>query len=66
MPVRQMSGKVVVLEATPNTTIWWFKKQLERWHPSDDALTRKMSTVDLIVGGEKLLENHKRLGWGLN
>ena len=62
VPVRQMSGKVVVLEATPTTTVREFKKQLEGWHPSEDELTRKMSTVDLIVGGEKLLENYKRLG----
>ena len=63
MPVRQMSGKVVVLEATPTTTIQEFK-QLEGWHPSEDELTRKMSTVDLIVGGEKLLANNQRLGSG--
>ena len=63
VPVRQMSGKVVVLEVTPDTTVREFKKQLEGWHPSDDELTRKMSTVDLIVGGEKLLNNEKSLSW---
>ena len=57
--MRQMSGKVVVLEATPDTTVREFKKQLEGWHPSDDELTRKMSTVDLILGGEKLLQNDR-------
>ena len=61
MPVRQMSGKVVVLEVRPDTSIREFKKQLEGWHPSDDEFTRKMSTVDLIVGGEKLLNNKKSL-----
>ena len=59
IPVRQMSGKVVVLEVTPGTTLREFKKQLEGWHPSEDELTRKMSTVDVIVGGEKLLEKDK-------
>ena len=62
VPVRQISGKVVVLEATPTTTVREFKKQLEGWHPSEDELTQKMSTVDLIVGGEKVLANYKRLG----
>ena len=66
MPVRQMSGKVVVLEVTPDTTVREFKKQLEGWHPSDDELTRKMSTVDLIVGCEKLLNNEKSLSWKQN
>ena len=61
VPVRQLSGKVVVLEATPTTTVREFKNRLEGWHPSEDELTRKMSTVDLIVGGEKVLENYKRL-----
>ena len=59
--VQQMSGKVVLLEATADTTVRELKEQLEAWHPSDDELTRKMSTVDLIVGGEKLLENKKSL-----
>ena len=61
VPVRQMSGKVVVLEVTPDTTIRQFKKLLEGWHPSQDELTRKISTVDVIVGGEKLLQNDKTL-----
>ena len=61
VPVRHMSGEVVVLEAMPTTTIQEFKQQLEGCNPCDDELARKMSTADLIVGGEKLLENYKRL-----
>ena len=57
IPVRQMSGKTVVVEVTDETTVGEFKEQLRGWHPSQDDLTRRLSKVHVILGDKKLTED---------
>ena len=61
IPVRQMSGKIVVLEVTDDTTLCQFKEQLRGWNPSQDDLIRRLSTVDVIVGDKKLNDDDETL-----
>ena len=57
IPVRQMSGKTVVLEVTDETTVGEFKEQLRGWQPSQDDLTRRLSKVHVLLGEKKLTED---------
>lgn len=57
VPVRQMNGKVILLEVTSCATVRELKRQLRGWQPCEDELTRQMTTVDLVLGEEKLLDN---------
>ena len=57
--VRQMSGKIVVLEITDETTVGEFKEQLRGWQPSQDDLTHRSSQVRVTVGEKLLTENEE-------
>ena len=59
--MRQMSGKIVVLEVMEDTTVSEFKELLRGWHPSEDDLIRRLSTVDVIVGETKLIEDDETI-----
>eukprot|EP00434_Breviolum_minutum_P005719 symbB.v1.2.005038.t2/scaffold291.1/size238869/3 len=52
--VQQVSGLNMLLEVQTDTSIREVKKKLKDWQKSDDELAKKMSTVELIVGGRKL------------
>ena len=59
--VRQMSGQIVVLEVMEDTTVSEFKEQLRGWHPSNDDLIRRLSTVDVILGETKLTQDDETI-----
>ncbi|CAK9089850.1 Protein TIC 20-v [Durusdinium trenchii] len=57
LSVELLSGKVCVLDMLPNfLTIWALKEQLKEFHPSQDELTRKLSNVQVVLDGKKLVD----------
>lgn len=56
IPIRQMNGKVTILEVMPESTVRQLKRQLKGWQVCEEELTRKMSKVDLIVGEKQLVD----------
>ena len=54
--VELISGKKCTLEVPPDTTIRELKEKLKAFHPSEDQLTRKLSSVEIVLGSEKLSE----------
>ena len=61
VPVRQMSGKVVVLEVMPEMTIREFKQMLKVRQPSEDKFTRSITMVEVVVEGCKLEDEQQTL-----
>ena len=61
LAVRQMNGKVLLVEVTSDTTVGELKRRLKALHPSEDEQVRKMSTVDLVLGDMKLVNHHQNL-----
>eukprot|EP00435_Cladocopium_sp_Y103_P065802 s106_g27.t2 len=52
--VELLSGKVCTLAVQPEMTIEELKEEVKAFHPSEDELTRRLSTVELVVDGEQL------------
>ncbi|CAK9109633.1 unnamed protein product [Durusdinium trenchii] len=60
IPVRHMSGKVTVVEVSPDTTIGKLKMQMRAWLPCEDEL-RGMSTLELSLGETRLTSNDQTI-----
>ena len=54
--VELISGKICALEVQPDITVPELKEALKPFHPSQDQVTRKLSTLEIFVHGEKLNE----------
>ena len=52
--VELLSGKVYTLAVRPEMTIRELKDEVKVFHPSEDEITRILSTVEFVLHGEKL------------
>ena len=52
--VELLSGKVYTLAVRPEMTIGELKEEVKVFHPSEDEITRILSTVEFVLHGEKL------------
>ena len=52
--VELLSGNVHTLAVRPDMTVGELKESVKVFHPSEDEITRILSTVDLLLDGEKL------------
>ena len=52
--VELLSGKVYTLAVRPEMTIGELKEEVKIFHPSEDEITRILSTVEFVLHGEKL------------
>ena len=57
--VELLSGKVYTLAVRPDMTIGELKEEVKAFHPSEDEITRILSTVEFVLHGEKL--NHLQM-----
>eukprot|EP00913_Durusdinium_trenchii_P034464 g32245.t1 len=49
-----LSGKLCVLDVMPDITIGDLKEELKVWHPIENDVIRKLSTVQVVLEGKKL------------
>ena len=56
--VELVSGKVYTLAVRTDMTIGELKEEVKAFNPSEDGITRILSTVDLVLHGEKLNDLH--------
>ncbi|CAJ1373062.1 unnamed protein product [Effrenium voratum] len=54
IPVRQLNGKVTILEVMPETTVGELRSRVKGWQAFDDELM--LSRVDLVLGERKLVD----------
>ena len=54
--VELLSGKVYTLAVRPEMSIGELKEEVKVFHPSEDEITRILSTVELVLDGEKLYD----------
>ena len=52
--VELLSGNVYTLAVRPEMTIEELKEEVKVFHPSEDEITRILSTVEFVLHGEKL------------
>ena len=52
--VELLSGNVYTLAVWPDMTIGELKEEVKDFHPSEDEITRILSTVEFVLHGEKL------------
>ena len=52
--VELLSGKVYTLAVRPEMTIGELKEEVKAFNPSEDEITRILSTVEFVLHGEKL------------
>ena len=52
--VELLSGKVYTLAVRPEMTIGELKEEVKAFNPSEDEITRALSTVKFVLHGEKL------------
>ena len=52
--VELLGGNVYTLAVRPDMTIRELKEEVKAFHPSEDEITRKLSTVEFFLHGEKL------------
>ena len=52
--VELLSGKVYTLAVRPEMTIGELKEEVKSFNPSEDEITRILSTVEFVLHGEKL------------
>ena len=52
--VELLSDSVRALTVQPDMTVEELKEEVKAFHPSEDEMTRMLSTVDLLLDGKKL------------
>ena len=57
-PLRTAGGEATTVDAAPDTTVGEFKGLVLRsLRPDDDALTRRLTSVELVLGKKRLLDD---------